>query len=171
MSARALSLSLLSLLFFSGCGYRLAARKGDAGAGETIAVPTFVNRTNAYRIEQRMSEALRRELARSTRYAVTAAAGGDVVVAGEVLDYSTSTVVFSEQGRASQYAVSFGVRLVVTDAKSGAVLLRNDRAEYREIFQLAQTAADFVPEDPAAWERLAAKLASSVVASLVHRAP
>jgi outer membrane lipopolysaccharide assembly protein LptE/RlpB len=159
------------ILMLSGCGYRLAARKGDTEEGRTIAVPTFVNRTKAYRIEQRMSEALRRELSRSTGYRVTSASTGDVVVAGEVLEYVTSPVVFTEPGRASQYAVSFDLKIVVTDTSSGAVLYQNDRMAYREIFQLAQNSGDFVPEDPAAWQRLASQLASSLVASLVHRAP
>src|SRR5688572_3515342 len=131
MPQRGLILLMSSLLLLGGCGYRLAARRGDAGAGQTIAVPTFGNRTNAYRIEQRMSEALRRELARSTRYTVTAASRGDVLISGEVLDYSANPVVFAE-GRASQYAVSFGVRVLVTESQSGAVIFQSDRVEYRE---------------------------------------
>ena len=157
------------MLALAGCGYKLAARKGDANAGQSIAVPTFANRTRVYRIEYRVSEALRKELARSTNYRVTPEKAGDVVISGEVLDYAASPVVNTEQGRASQYAVSFDFRVIVTDTKSGTVLLQNDRMAYREIFQLAQSSGDFVPEDPAAWDRLAARLASSVVASLVHR--
>jgi hypothetical protein len=163
----------LLLLLSAGCGYRLAARRGDAGAGagSTIAVPTFVNRTDVYRIEQRVSDVLRKELARSTRYRVTPEPAGDVVISGEVVGYGFTPVVFNELGRATEYAMSFGFKLVVTDSKSGVVLFRNDSLPVREIFQLSQTPGDFVPEDPAAWDRVAEKLASSLVAALVHRAP
>jgi hypothetical protein len=89
------------LLLLSGCGYRLAALKGGTGEGRTIAVPTFANATNGYRIEQRLSEAVRKELIRKTRYHVTTESTGDVVVAGEVRGYGSTPTVFVG-GRASQ---------------------------------------------------------------------
>jgi hypothetical protein len=161
---------LVLLLLLSGCGYRLAARKGGTGEGRTIAVPTFVNTTNGYRIEQRLSEAVRKELVRKTRYHVTTESAGDVVVAGEVRGYGSTPTVFVD-GRASQYAVSVQLRVVVTDTASGKVLFQNDAWDYRDSFQLSQAAGDFVPEDPAALERLADRFASSLVASLLHQQP
>jgi hypothetical protein len=165
------SLLPILLLLPAACGYRLAGRQGDTRTGGELGVPTFVNRTNIYRIEQRVSEVLRRELARNTGYRITSESGGDVIVAGEVMDYGQTPVVFNARGQATQYSVEIGVKLLVTDTRSGQVLLRNDRLPVREIFQLAQSPGDFVPEDTAAWDRIAGKLASSVVASLVHRAP
>src|SRR5436190_16072794 len=97
-------LSLLLLLLLPSCGYRLASHKGSNGEGRTIAVPTFANRTTGYRIEQRLSEAVRRELVRKTRYRVTSESAGDVVMSGEVLGFgSTPTVLIG--GRAAQYAI------------------------------------------------------------------
>lgn len=160
--------ALVLLGFLAGCGYRLAS-SANAGDGRTIAVPTFVNNTRTYRIEQKMSEALRRELTRGTRYNVTPERSGDVVVAGEVLDYSTTTVVTTEQGRAYEYSMSVALKVVVTDTRSGAVLFRADNMSMRDVFQLAQSSSDFVPEDSAALDRLASRFAASIVASLLHR--
>jgi hypothetical protein len=167
---RCLLLLPLALLLLTGCGYRLAARKGGAGEGRTIAVPTFANKTNGYRIEQRLSEAVRKELVRKTRYHVTTESAGDVVMAGEVLGYGSTPTVFSD-GRASQYAISVQLRVLVTDTSSGKVLFRNDNWDFRDSFQLSPTAGDFVPEDPAAVARLAERFASSLVASLLHQQP
>ena len=160
----------LCVLLLSGCGYRLAARKGGSGEGRTIAVPTFANRTNGYRIEQRLSEAVRKELVRKTRYRVTTESAGDVVMAAEVLGYGSTPTVFSK-GRASQYAISVQLKVLVTDTSTGKVLFRNDNWDYRDSFQLSPTAGDFFPEDPAALERLADRFASSLVASLLHQQP
>jgi hypothetical protein len=165
------SLLVVLMLLSSACGYRLAGRRGAGVAGETLAVPTFINHTDVYRIEQRVSEVLRRELARSTRYIVTPEREGDMLITGEVLDYGAYPTVFNPQGRATQYAISLGFKVVVTDTRSGRVLQQTDRLLVREIFQLAQDPGDFVPEDSAAWERVAEKLASSVVSSLVNRTP
>ena len=168
-SVRTLPLLLL-LLLLPSCGYRLAARKGGMGEGRTIAVPTFANKTAGYRIEQHISEAVRKELVRKTRYHVTTETVGDVVMAGEVLGYGSTPTVFIG-GRASQYAISVQLKVVVTDTTTGKVLFRNDSWDYRDSFQLSQSAGDFVPEDPAALERLADRFASSLVASLLHQEP
>src|SRR6185503_8378218 len=114
-------LILLICVLLSGCGYRLAARKGGASEGRTIAVPTFANRTNGYRIEQRLSEAVRKELVRKTRYHVTTESTGDVVMAGEVIGYGSTPTVFSG-GRASQYAIAVQLKVRVTEISTGKVL-------------------------------------------------
>src|SRR4029453_18001857 len=163
-----LVLPLMFVLITSGCGYRLAARKGDIGAGRTLAVPTFLNATNSYRIEQRLSEAVRQEFARSTHYKVTSTNAGDVLVKGEVSGYGISPSVFDERGRASQYAVSIQMKIVVTDNATGKTLFASDAMAFRDYFQLSPNSDDFVPEDPAALNRMAEKFASSVVAGMVH---
>jgi hypothetical protein len=62
--------------------------------------------------------------------------------------------------------VDLNVRL--TDTKTGMVVFQNDRWTFREIFELSQNSAEFVPEDTAALDRLARRLASSLVASVMH---
>jgi hypothetical protein len=162
----------LTVLALAGCGYRLAALKENTGSGQTIAVPTFINKTPGYRIEQRISEAVRKELARRTRYTVTSESAGDVLVNGEVVGYNnTSPTVFNEQGRAAQYAIAVELKILVTETATGKVLFKNDGLAFRDSFQLSQNAADFVPEDPAAIERLAGRFASSFVATLLHARP
>jgi len=56
----------LLVLISGGCGYQLATKRANAGNGKTIAVPTFTNSTTTYRVEQRLSESLRRELIQRT---------------------------------------------------------------------------------------------------------
>lgn len=163
-----LVLTVLTVVSLAGCGYRLAARKGDVGSGRTIAVPTFANATTNYRIEQHMSEAVRKELARTTHFNVTPGETGDVVVIGQVLSYSTSPTVFDDRGRAAQYAITVLLKVLVTEASTGKTLLQNDGMTFRESYQISQNAGEFVPEDPAALDRLAARFASAIVASLVH---
>ncbi len=124
MRFRKLVFLALLVALLTGCGYRLAARKGDAGAGQTIAVPTFANSTSNYRIEQRMSEAIRKEFARNTHYKVTSGDTGDLVLRGEVLGYSTTPTVLDERGRAAQYAVSLILKVSVTETATGKALFR-----------------------------------------------
>ena len=161
---------LFVLLAFlpTGCGYRIANKNFNGGQGQTIAVPTFSNRTTAYRVEQRLSEAVRQELVRRTHFNVVASETGDLVVSGEILNYIGVPVTFDQKGRGSTYEMLVDLKVLVTDTKTGKELFRNDRFTYREVFELAQTSGDFVREDPAALDRLSRRFASSLVASLMN---
>jgi len=158
----------LFITALSGCGYRLASKNLGGGEGRTIAVPTFANQTTTYRIEQRLTEAVRQELIRRTRFKVVPDNTGDLVLAGQVLSYGAVPVIFNQQGRGSVYAMLVGMNVRLTDTKTGKVVFQNDSWAFREIFELSQTSAEFVPEDPAALDRLSRRFASSLVASLMH---
>ena len=131
-------------------------------------MPTFTNKTTTYRIEQRITEAVRQELIRRTRFKVVPDNTGDVVMAGEILGYSAVPVIFNPQGRGSAYSMLVDLNVRLTDTKTGKVLFQNDRWTFRDVFELAQNSGEFVPEDTPALERLARRFASSLVASVVH---
>jgi|SRR6185295_3782896 len=158
------------ILISGGCGYRLATKRANAGAGSTIAVPTFLNATTTYRVEQRISEALRHELVQRTRYKVVSGSTGDVVVSGTVIGYVASPATITA-GRASSYVISLNLKIVVTDTRSGEVLFQNPSWTFLENFELAPNSAEFVPEEPAAVDRVGATFASSLVAFLLNRKP
>jgi hypothetical protein len=153
---------------FSGCGYRLANQRLGTGEGRTIAVPTFTNKTTSYRIEQRISEAVRQELIRRTRFRVVSDTAGDLVLAGDVLSFGAVPVIFNQQGRGSAYAMVVELNVRLTDSKTGEVIFQNDRWTFREVFELSQSSAEFAPEDPAALDRLARRFATTLIASVMY---
>jgi hypothetical protein len=155
----------------SGCAYRLAGKRFNGGEGKTIAVPTFINRTTTYRIEQRITDAVRQELIRRTRYRVVPQESGDVVLAGEVLGFVAVPIIFNQQGRGSSYSIIVDMSVRLTDSTTGSVLFQNDRWTFREVFELAQNSSEFVPEDTAAVDRLARRFASSFVATVLSARP
>src|SRR6266478_7578750 len=118
---------LISSFVLSGCGYRLASKNLNGGEGRTIAVPTFTNKTTTYRIEQRLTEAVRQELIRRTRYKLATADTGDVVMAGEVLNYAAVPVIFNQQGRGSTYEMLVDLKVSLTETKTGKLIYQNDR--------------------------------------------
>jgi hypothetical protein len=161
-------LVLALFLLVTGCGYRLANKNLGGGDGQTIAVPTFTNQTTTYRIEQRLTEAVRQELIRRTRFRVVPESNGDVVMSGDVLSYAAVPVIFNQQGRGSAYTILIDLNVRLTDTKTGKILFQNNRWTFREVFELAQNSGEFVPEDTAALERLARRFASSLVASAMY---
>ena len=167
---RLLQLGLLGFLLsiFSNCGYRLANKNLGGGDGASIAVPTFTNKTTSYRIEQLMSEAVRQELIRRTRFRVVPESNGDLVMAGEILSYGAVPVIFNQQGRGSVYTIIVDLSVRLTDTRTGKIVFQNDHWTFRDVFELSQNSAEFVPEDPAALDRLAHRFASSLVAGVMH---
>ena len=152
----------------ASCGYHIAGKRLDAGRGLTIAVPTFTNRTTAYRIEQRISEALRQELIRRTRFSVQPEERGDLVVTGEVKNIALSPVILNQQGRGSSYIVIVDLNVNVVDKRTNTTIFQNDNWTFRDVFELAQNSAEFVPEDGVALERLSRRFASALVDSMLH---
>jgi hypothetical protein len=80
-------------------------------------------------------------------------------------------IIFNPQGRGSSYTIFAELNIRLTDAHNGAVLFQNDHWVFREVFELSQNSAEFVPEDTAAVERLARRFASSLVATLLRPNP
>ena len=137
----------------------------------TIAVPTFTNLTTTYRVEQRITDAVRRELIKRTRYRVVPEETGDVVMVGEVLSFIAVPIIFNQQGRGSSYSLLVDMSVRVTDSATGKILFQNERWTFREVFELAQNSGNFVPEDTPAVERLARRFASTLVASVLSARP
>src|SRR5215469_3386944 len=143
-ATRWLGVFITCLIALTSCGYHIAGRRLDAGKGLTIAVPTFTNRTTAYRIEQHISEAVRQELIRRTRFSVEPASNGDLVVAGEVKAINLSPVIFDPQGRGSSYLVIVDLKVNVTDKRTNKIVFQNDNWTFREVFELAENSAEYV---------------------------
>jgi len=115
-----------------------------------------------------MTEAVRQELIRRTRFKVVPDTSGDLVMTGEVLNYAAVPVIFNQQGCGSAYTMLVDLHVRLTDSRTGKVVFQNDRWTFREVFELSQTPAEFVPEDTAALDRLSRRFASSLVASVMH---
>jgi outer membrane lipopolysaccharide assembly protein LptE/RlpB len=164
-------LMIASALAVSACGYRLHGGGSALGEGQVLGVPMFGNQTSEFRIEQRLTEAVRRELIRGTRYRVVPEGAGDVVLTGRVLGVTTAPTVFTDQGRAIVYTVAVRMNVRVTDGEDGALIYEDDDVTFREIFEVSNESASFVPEDGAALERLARQFSGSLVASLTRVLP
>ena len=167
---RACFSAVLSILLciIPGCGYRLAGGQLGIGEGRTLAIPVFVNQTTSYRVEQHLTEAVRREFIRRTRFRVLPAAQGNLVLRGEVLSLDAIPIIFTEQGLASAYSVAVGLKVELIDADTGRMIFGNDYWIFREVFELSRNSEEFVPEETAALQRLARRFASALVASVLN---
>jgi hypothetical protein len=133
-------------------------------------VPVFANQTTDFRIEQRLTAAVRRELIERTRYELTSSGSGDVVLSGEVLSITTIPTNFTPDGRGTAYAVAVDIGVLLSEPATGRVLFANPRWLFRETFELSNDSEAFVAEDTAAMERLARRFSESLVSSIFEAA-
>lgn len=166
------SLALLLAAALSGCGYRVAGR-GTALPKEwrTIAVLPLENDTTRYRLEQRLTEAVVRELLARTNYRVVAdPEAGDAVLTGAVTGLDSSAVLFdAATGRATTLVVTVEARVRLTDRASGREVYRNDAFLFREQYEVSTDLASFFDESEPALERLARDFAATLVAALLEK--
>jgi len=159
------------LLSSTGCGYHTAGHAVTIPEGvHTIAIPAFVNQTQTYRIEQRLTSAVVREMLLRTRYRIVSSAedSADATLRGTVLSTSTSPLTYDSQtGRASTMLVVVSMRVSLTD-RQGKVLYQNPSYFFREEYQISRELTSFFEEDSPAFERLSQDFARTLVSNVLE---
>jgi outer membrane lipopolysaccharide assembly protein LptE/RlpB len=154
-----------------GCGYHTAGRAVTLPANvKTIAVPSFVNDTQTYKIEQILTDAVVREMVTRTHYQVLnqAGQGADATLRGEVLSSTATPLTYDSQtGRAASVLVTVSMRVSLTD-KSGKVLYRNPAYLFREQYQVSRELTSFFEEDTPALQRLSQDFARTLVSNILE---
>ena len=119
---------MLILLFTTACGYHTAGHAVTLPANvQTIAIPAFVNRTQTYKIEQRLTAAVVQEMVTRTHYHILnePSDSADATLRGVVISTSTSPLTYdSRSGRASSALVVVTAKVTLTD-RQGKVLYQH----------------------------------------------
>ncbi len=164
-------LLLAVAVFCTGCGYHVAGRGSRLPASlKTIAVPTLENRTSRYRIEQRLTEAVVRELLARTSYRVVSdPAAADAVLRGQITDLESSVLLFdTTTRRATTMLVTLRVKVRFEDRETKNVLYQNDNLLFREQYEVSTDVPSFFEEEDPALDRLARDFAAKLVAALLE---
>ena len=154
----------------TGCGYHTVGAATHLPPGtRTLAVPVFSTRTNAYRTETVMTNAVVREFSTRTRLRVTPAdSDADATLHGSILSQTVAPLTYNSQ---TQQSSSFLITMVVSvtlTARDGRVLYRNDALSYREQYQSTQDLTGFIQESSPAVNRLARDFAQSLVSDMLE---
>lgn len=172
MSARlALISAALCAIAAAGCGYHVAGRNNALPAElHTIAIPTFVNKTQHYRIEQRMTQAVVREFLAGSKYRVVSnPAEGDAVLHGEVIGLETTPVVFDPiTGHATVMLIQVHMHVYLEDRATNKILYRNDNYLFRQEYEITSDITSFFDEQDPALDRMAHDFAARLVADILE---
>ncbi len=168
---------LVGALGSTSCGYSLAGRGSFLPANITvIGIPTFVNLTPYYNVEQPITERVRSELIGRGKYKVLPQATDvDAVLTGTITAISVAPASFNQQQQASRYAITVVASIEFKDAKANKVLWQNAGLVFRDEYDLA-TATGGTVQDPSvffgqeqnALERLSTDFARTVVSAILE---
>lgn len=168
MASSFFSLSLI----LAGCGYQVAGHTTVIPKTvQSIAVPTFKNETQRFKIEQEVTAAVVRELRTRTRYNIRATENvddADAVLKGTVTAYWSSPVVFdTTTQRATTSVVNMKVRVALTDRKTGKLLYENLDLQFQEHYEIGE-GSNYFDESNAAMLRMSRTLATTLVSSILE---
>jgi hypothetical protein len=172
-------------ILLSSCGYHVGGTASRLPPGlKVIDVSAFVNRTNQYRVEQRMTQAVVREFLERTRYRVVSTEeSADAVLHGEITTMESSPVVFDTTptqnpptsststttiARATAMLVSVHMKVTLEERETKKILYKNDNYLFREIYEISTDPTKFFDEQSPALERMAKDFAARLVSDVVE---
>jgi outer membrane lipopolysaccharide assembly protein LptE/RlpB len=168
---RARVLGAWATICLSACGYHTAGHAVTLPQNlHSIAVPAFVNQTQTYKIEQRLTAAVIQEMVTRTHYKVLnrPSEAADATLRGTVTSTYTSPLTYDSQtGRASSVLVVVGMKVSLTD-RQGKVLYEDPSYLFREQYQVSQDLSSFFEEDSPAFERLSREFARTLVSNVLE---
>ncbi len=163
--------ALLLLLATAGCGYHTVGHSVQLPASvKTIAIPTFKNETNTYRIEQMLTKSVVREFTTRTHYQVLNDASdiADATLRGTVLSTSASPLTYnSATGQAASVLIVVSMKVSLSD-RQGKVIYQNPAYLFREQYEVSQVLASFFEEDSPAFRRLSQDFARTLVSNILE---
>ena len=166
-----LTTTITLLLALTGCGYHVAGRSSRLPADvHVLAVPVFVNQTQAYRVEQVMTQDVVRELIDRTHYHVVNDKGvdADAVLKGIVVSAHAAPLTYDDQsGRVSSAVVSLTMKVTLLD-RNGRVLFENPNYVFRQQYQVSREVTSFFEESTPALQRISQDFAHTLVTDILE---
>jgi len=165
------------VMLLLGCGYHQVGAATHLPQGvQTLAVPVFRSKVQAFRTEAVFTQAVVREFNTRTKYRVLTASGdgsfegatADAVLRGTIESESVAPLTYDpNSGQTSSYLVTITASVVLT-TREGKELYRNDAFGWHEQYQSTQDLSSFVQEDSAAVRRVGRDFAQALVSDVLQ---
>ncbi|WP_255484192.1 LPS assembly lipoprotein LptE [Granulicella sp. 5B5] len=169
---KAFSIAALVLcLGLAGCDYHTVGSATHIPADvQTLSVPIFQSRVQAFNTETAFTEAVVRELNTRTKYRILPGDKGtaDATLRGTIVSQTVTPLTYDpNSGQTSSYLVSITAQVQLI-AHDGTVLYRNDTMAWHEQYQSTEDLSGFVQEDGAAMRRVSREFAKALVSDMLE---
>lgn len=163
-----LLLAILSIV--PSCGYTLVGRGAFLPDYiQTVAIPTFINRTPQFEVEIRLTDAVTTEfVSRGNFRVIGEPQNADAVLRGEITGYNARPVQLDVQDQARQYQITITAAVTFTDLVQNKVLFTNNSFLFRGDYLLQESPGQFFDVTNIAFDEIAQEFARSVVSSILE---
>ena len=155
----------------TGCGYALVGT-GQSAIPEnvkTVYVSTFVNDTTTVGLEQRLTDAVIRELSARRRLTpVSDRTKADAELEGHITSYGLQPVRFDNDGKALEYQIAISARLKLVDRGTEKVLFEDPSFLFRQPYTVPDTTRSYYNQETQAIDTMSLPFARSVVSSILE---
>jgi outer membrane lipopolysaccharide assembly protein LptE/RlpB len=115
-------LPVFCLLLLAACGYRMVGKETHVPPGlNSVAIPTFKNRTYEPGIEVPFTQAFLNEFILDRRVNVVSRAQADSLLEGSITNFRIDSVSYDPSGRVLEYQTSVVLDLTLKD-RTGKIL-------------------------------------------------
>jgi outer membrane lipopolysaccharide assembly protein LptE/RlpB len=158
-----------AVLLTTGCGYRLLGAAGALPPSVTsVAVMPFERQVPVVQVEQRITEAVTRELAQRAKVRVTSTKeGAGAVLTGAVTGYGVLPMSYDSDGRANRYQITVSAKIRLAGA-DGKVLYEAPSYRFSETYQRSSVPSTYVDYEVVAYDVVARDFARALVASILE---
>jgi outer membrane lipopolysaccharide assembly protein LptE/RlpB len=156
----------------TACGYHLLGAGGALPpAVKTVAVLPFERQVPVFQVEQRITEAVTRELAQRAKVKVQSAPeGADAVLTGAVTNYGVVPLSYDQAGRANRYQVTVTAKVKLASSE-GKSLFESGGYRFSEIYERSSNPGDYINQEVVAYDVVARDFARALVASIMEASP
>ena len=169
--ARCVGVLPIACLFLTACGYHTAGHAVRLPATiQTIAIPGFVNKTQTYRVEQVLTQAVVREFISRTPYRVVndVEDSAQATLKGVVLSAKAEPLTYdATTNRATSAMITVTMKVTLED-HSGRILFENRNYVFREQYQVSREIAGFFDEETPALGRMARDFSRTLVSDILE---
>lgn len=161
--------ALIAAAQVAACGYRLRSAVVPLPGGiQSLAIPTFANETQTYKLEQQITRAVIAEFMHRTRARITSVPeDAEAVLYGEIRSLSSNPVTFGQDTFGSAFLVTVQASARLVRRSDGKILWENTDLLFRERYALNPRVSEFFSEQNPALERLARDLAGTLAGSIL----
>ena len=160
--------ALMLLVAALGCGYRLSGTTSVLPEHiKSFHIPPFENFTARPEIEQRVTEAVARELTRrGRRYRIVAdPTAADAILSGAVSSYQTNAVQFTSEGRSSRVEATIRLQATLRESATDQVLWSQGGLVFRQQYDVPPE-GEYFDQESLALDGLAAGAAEALISSI-----
>ena len=168
----ALALTVVALFGLAACGYHLLGTGGALPSTvKVVAVLPFEREVPVLQLDQRVTEAMTREMSQRLRVKVQSTKeGADAVLSGVITGFNVAPMSYDAAGRANRYNVTMAAKVRLVD-KDGKVLFESLGYRFSEVYERSAFPGSYFSEEVVAYDVVARDFSRALVATIMEAGP